>query len=129
MSVQELNGCLQRVGEKGNGAISVILYFLTPSFVLQERRPLDELRNGNVEEIVLTCSQMGLLFWQADPCLRQTLTNCRRRVDGQTDTNELISFQEKEREISSAINMRGFSKLVTTLSSTVSCKPEDVTIT
>jgi hypothetical protein len=59
MSVQELNGFLQRVGEKGNGAMSIILYFLTPSFDLQERRPLDELRNGNVEEIVLDAQRYG----------------------------------------------------------------------
>jgi hypothetical protein len=59
VSVQELNGCLQRVGEKGNDAISVILYFLTPSFDLQERRLLDELRNGNVEEILLDAQRYG----------------------------------------------------------------------
>jgi len=57
--VQELNGCLQRVGEKGNGAMFVILYFLTPSFDLEERRPLDKLRNGNVEEIVHDAQRYG----------------------------------------------------------------------
>ena len=39
--------------------MSVILYFLTPSFDLQEHRPLDELRNRNVGEIVLDAQRYG----------------------------------------------------------------------
>src|SRR5208337_1213442 len=39
--------------------MSVILYFLTPSFDLQEHRPLDELRNRNVREIVLDAQRYG----------------------------------------------------------------------
>jgi hypothetical protein len=44
---------------EGNDAISVIRIFLTTSFDLQERRPLDELSNGNVEEIVLDAQRYG----------------------------------------------------------------------
>ena len=55
-----LNGCLQKSwGEKSNGAMSVILYFLTPSFDLEEQPPLIELRNGNVEEVVPDAQHYG----------------------------------------------------------------------
>ena len=47
------------LNEKELHSLSIIGYFLTPSDVLDEARPLDQLREGRVDEVVADAKRYG----------------------------------------------------------------------